>query len=284
MNEANQDIKQVDKHCTAEEFLIDDDNRPQTQMVRKAYDEMDCMFGTYFPYHMSLITKWGVRFAVTCLVAVFYWAFITAMLSTESINASIGLSLAMVALFAFWVYICFFVLSKKYYVYFFKHNGKLYTIHYHKLRRYLAIRLDVHGYYRYYFTTKTWKESDDSTMGPYLMFPRFNLTTQFNRDEQSSNIRKGLFNRTIIKNVSYLRGWRADTISYFIFKNEQLKKIEYIKILLGRNSEDIVEKLKFIETNKIHCINVPKSLVYFCKECGLEAPEESEHIHYVDMN
>lgn len=284
MNEANQDIKQVDKHCTAEEFLIDDDNRPQTQMVRKAYDEMDCMFGTYFPYHMSLITKWGVRFAVTCLVAVFYWAFITAMLSTESINASIGLSLAMVALFAFWVYICFFVLSKKYYVYFFKHNGKLYTIHYNKLHRYLAIRLDVHGYYRYYFTTKTWKESDDSTMGPYLMFPRFNLTTQFNRDEQSSNIRKGLFNRTIIKNVSYRRGWRADTISYFIFKNEQLKKIEYIKILLGRNSEDIVEKLKFIETNKIHCINVPKSLVYFCKECGLEAPEESEHIHYVDMN
>ena len=54
MNEANQDIKQVDKHCTAEEFLIDDDNRPQAQMVRKAYDEMDCMFGTYFPYHMSL--------------------------------------------------------------------------------------------------------------------------------------------------------------------------------------------------------------------------------------
>ncbi len=280
----NEDIKQIDKHCTAEEFLIDDDNQPQTQMVRKAYDEMDCMFGTYFPYHMSLIKKWGVRFAVTCLVAVFYWAFITAMLSTESINASIGLSLAMVALFAFWVFICFFVLSKKYYVYFFKHNGKLYTIHYNKLHRYLAIRLDVSGYYRYYFTTKTWKESDDSTMGPYLMFPRFNLTTQFNRDEQSSNIRKGLFNRTIIKNVSYRRGWRADTISYFIFKNEQLKKIEYIKILLGRNSEDIVEKLKFIETNKIHCINVPKSLVYFCKECGLEAPEESEHIHYVDMN
>ena len=91
-------------------------------------------------------------------------------------------------------------------------------------------------------------------MGPYLMFPHFNLSTQFNRDEQSSNIRKGLFNRTIIKNVSYRRGWRADTISYFIFKNEQLKKIEYIKILLGRNSEDIVEKLKFIETNKIHCI------------------------------
>ncbi len=280
----NEDIKQIDKHCTAEEFLIDDDNRPQAQMVRKAYDEMDCMFGTYFPYHMSLIKKWGVRFAVTCLVAVFYWAFITAMLSTESINASIGLSFAMVALFAFWVFICFFVLSKKYYVYFFKHNGKLYTIHYNKLHRYLAIRLDVSGYYRYYFTTKTWEESDDSTMGPYLMFPRFNLTTQFNRDEQSSNIRKGLFNRTIIKNVSYRRGWRADTISYFIFKNEQLKKIEYIKILLGRNSEDIVEKLKFIETNKIYCINVPKSLVYFCKECGLEAPEESEHIHYVDMN
>ncbi len=279
----NEDIKQIDKHCTAEEFLIDDDNRPQTQMVRKAYDEMDCMFGTYFPYHMSLIKKWGVRFAVTCLVAVFYWAFITAMLSTESINASIGLSLAMVALFAFWVFICFFVLSKKYYVYFFKHNGKLYTIHYNKLHRYLAIRLDVSGYYRYYFTTKTWKESDDSTMGPYLMFPRFNLSTQFNRDEQSSNIRKGLFNRTIIKNVSYRRGWRADTISYFIFKNEQLKKIEYIKILLGRNSEDIVEKLKFIETNKIHCIDIPKSLVYFCRECGLEAPEESEHIHYVDM-
>ncbi len=280
----NEDIKQIDKHCTAEEFLIDDDNRPQTQMVRKAYDEMDCMFGTYFPYHMSLIKKWGVRFAVTCLVAVFYWAFITAMLSTESINASIGLSFAMVALFAFWVFICFFVLSKKYYVYFFKHNGKLYTIHYNKLHRYLAIRLDVSGYYRYYFTTKTWKESDDSTMGPYLMFPHFNLSTQFNRDEQSSNIRKGLFNRTIIKNVSYRRGWRADTISYFIFKNEQLKKIEYRKILLGKNSEDIVEKLKFIETNKIHCINVPKSLVYFCKECGLEAPEESEHIHYVDMN
>ena len=205
----NEDIKQIDKHCTAEEFLIDDDNRPQTQMVRKAYDEMDCMFGTYFPYHMSLIKKWGVRFAVTCLVAVFYWAFITAMLSTESINASIGLSLAMVALFAFWVFICFFVLSKKYYVYFFKHNGKLYTIHYNKLHRYLAIRLDVSGYYRYYFTTKTWKESDDSTMGPYLMFPHFNLSTQFNRDEQSSNIRKGLFNRTIIKNVSYLRGWRG---------------------------------------------------------------------------
>ena len=280
----NEDIKQIDKHCTAEEFLIDDDNRPQAQMVRKAYDEMDCMFGTYVPHYMSLIKKWGVRFAVTCLVAVFYWAFITAMLSTESINASIGLSFAMVALFAFWVFICFFVLSKKYYVYFFKHNGKLYTIHYNKLHRYLAIRLDVSGYYRYYFTTKTWEESDDSTMGPYLMFPRFNLTTQFNRDEQSSNIRKGLFNRTIIKNVSYRRGWRADTISYFIFKNEQLKKIEYIKILLGRNSEDIVEKLKFIETNKIYCINVPKSLVYFCKECGLEAPEESEHIHYVDMN
>ena len=144
----NEDIKQIDKHCTAEEFLIDDDNRPQTQMVRKAYDEMDCMFGTYFPYHMSLIKKWGVRFAVTCLVAVFYWAFITAMLSTESINASIGLSFAMVALFAFWVFICFFVLSKKYYVYFFKHNGKLYTIHYNKLHRYLAIRLDVSGYYQ----------------------------------------------------------------------------------------------------------------------------------------
>ncbi len=77
MNEANQDIKQVDKHCTAEEFLIDDDNRPQAQMVRKAYDEMDCMFGTYFPYHMSLLKKWGssIRCHLPCssfLLGVYY--------------------------------------------------------------------------------------------------------------------------------------------------------------------------------------------------------------------
>ena len=50
MNDTSQDIKQVDKHCTAEEFLLNDDNSPQTKMVRKAYNEMDCMFGTYVPH------------------------------------------------------------------------------------------------------------------------------------------------------------------------------------------------------------------------------------------
>lgn len=283
MKEANQDIKQVDKHCSADEFLFDDDHSPQTEMVRKAYNGMDCMFGTYVPYHVPFMVKLIGRLINTCLTAVLFWAFITAILSSDSIGAKIGCAFAMVPVFAFWVYFFFFAMPKKHYVYFYKHNGKLYTIHYNKLRRYLAIRLDVNGYYRYNFTKKTWKESEDSRMGEYMLFSRLNLQTGRGTGKPHCNIRKGLFDRTIIKNYSYCIHGIYD-YSIFVFKNEQLKSIKYTKVLDRSKFKNIEEKLKFIETNKIHCIDIPKSLVEFCKEACLEAPEESEHLHYVDMD
>ena len=104
MNDTSQDIKQVDKHCTAEEFLLNDDNSPQTKMVRKAYNEMDCMFGTYVPHYVPFMVKSLGRLIVTCLAAVLFWTFINAILSSASIGAKIGFAFAMVPVFAFWVY------------------------------------------------------------------------------------------------------------------------------------------------------------------------------------
>ncbi len=283
MNDTSQDIKQVDKHCTAEEFLLNDDNSPQTKMVRKAYNEMDCMFGTYVPHYVPFMVKSLRRLIVTCLAAVLFWTFINAILSSASIGAKIGFAFAMVPVFAFWVYFFFLAMPKKHYVYFFKHNGKLYTIRYNKLRRYLAIRLYINGYYRYNFTKKAWKESDDSLMGPYLLFTRLNLASERGEGKPYCNIRKGLFERTIIRNYSYCIHGIYD-YSICVFKNEQLKKIKYAKVLKARKHSEIAEKLKFVETNKIHCIDIPKSLVEFCKECGLDAPIECEHLHYVDMD
>lgn len=79
MKEANQDIKQVDIHCTADEFLFNDDNNPQTEMVRKVYNEMDCMFGIYDSRYLPFMVKLFGRIGVTCLTAVLFWAFITAI-------------------------------------------------------------------------------------------------------------------------------------------------------------------------------------------------------------
>lgn len=120
-------------------------------------------------------------------------------------------------------------------------------------------------------------------MGPYMLFSRLNLQTGRGTGKPHCSIRKGLFDRTIIKNYSYcIRG--IDTYSIFVFKNEQLKQIRYTNVLHRHynNFCHIAEKLKLLETNKIHCIDIPKSLLDFCKGAGLEAPKESEHLHYVD--
>jgi len=154
----NQYINQGNEHCTAQAFLLDDDNSPQTEMVRKVYNEIDCMFGTYVPYHVPFMVKLIGRLINTCLAAVLFWKFTIAITSSNSIGTKIGFAFAMVPVFAFWVYFFFLAMPKKHYVYFFKHNGKLYTIHYNKLRRYLAICLDVNGYYRYNFTKKPGKK------------------------------------------------------------------------------------------------------------------------------
>ncbi len=120
-------------------------------------------------------------------------------------------------------------------------------------------------------------------MGPYLLFPRLNLASERGEDKPYCKISKGLFDRTIIRNYSYCIHGIYD-YSIFVFKNEQLKSIKYTKVLDRNKFKNIEEKLTFVETNKIHCIDIPKSLLDFCKERGLEPPIECEHLHYFDTN
>ena len=69
------------------------------------------------------------------------------------------------------------------------------------------------------------------------------------------------------------------------FKNDKLVKIYHMPVIISgpwRNGHTGRPKLiKNIEINTNRYAEIPKSFIDFCKEQGIEPPEECEHLHYV---
>ncbi len=69
---------------------------------------------------------------------------------------------------------------------------------------------------------------------------------------------------------------------FLILKNNTPKIIEYYPGYdVGKRKSIYNQKFEFLEINTDRYVEIPKSFIDFCKEQGIEPPEECEHLHYV---
>ncbi len=276
---------------TADEFLDIEDNSRQANMIRDAYNNMDCMYGKYTSNYLKLWEQIFCAIIATIVIGVFMGLFLFMMINYPTIGLCIGLSFGVALLSVFWFYIMITLFSNLLNVYFYKHNGKLVTIHFRRFPKYFSICLEKDKHCVYNFRKKRWEEKTihpDSYMGTYLLFPYLfsdNLQKTEKDCQVINKIKNKRNNQTIITSKKfYIKKSRYNNRHYttFNFKDGNLKSID---LFISFHHIDTTwhkkhHYLRIDEMNTIHCTNVSKSFIDFCNEQGIEPPAECEHLHY----
>ncbi len=289
---------------TANEFISASDHSPQAEMVRKSYNDINCLYGIYSPDYFNIAQR--VMFGlILCLIdGCFTSFFIFLMVKYTYVGLCIGLTLATIALNCLIGYACISLNCGIRNIYFYKYNGKLVTVHYNKFLKYLMICLETDGYYIYNFKKKSWKQEVKKekvseiwnmrrNCGSYLLFPYLyedNARKNGIYVKVQNKIKNYGKNKTKIISSYYGKGYNDSHHTNYIFVNEKLQYIKHSYSYLGTSHKGgglskrwTMQYLRIYETNVIHCMEIPKSFIDFCKSQGIDPPEECEHLHYVDI-
>ncbi len=284
---------------TANDFLDKTNHTPEAEMVRKAYNDVDCLYGIYSPYYYSLFKQIFFGFFLTCYTLLMIGLFIFLMVKYTSVGMCIAMSIGCLIMCAIWVYALAAMRNRVRKVYFYKHNGKAFTIHFCKYCKYFGVCVEDDKFFLYKFKNDSWSENEkqyldkDMFMGTYLLFP-YLFTQNIKKDgvlfECKNKIKKCSNNVTKVISSQYKERGREFQTTY-LFKNDKLVNIKYSRYIKGMSSivgqgsrtTIITQYLRIYETNVIHCMEIPKSFIDFCKSQGIDPPEECEHLHYVDI-
>ncbi len=289
---------------TANDFLDKTNHTPEAEMVRKAYNDIDCLYGIYSPDYYHIATRILFGLMVTLLDALVI-AFIVFLLVTyPSIGLYIGAITVGLAINCFFFYAYIALNCKIHKIYFYKHNGKVVTVHYHKYFKYLVICLEKDKFYCYNFKKDSWKESRRKivaletwvirkTFGSYLLFPYIfednarkngkfvtvkNKIKVYGKNKNKTKIISEYKNSQ--RHLERRNKWKR---TKYMFKDGNLQYIEFRNSILNVNGSPgtFIQYMRIYETNVVHCMEIPKSFIDFCKSQGIEPPEECEHLHYV---
>ncbi len=274
------------------DFLDSKDKCRETKMIRDAYNNMDCMSGIYTPHYFHILGIIFFGILTTCFFGFLIGVFIFLMIRYPGVGGYIGLSIATVIVSFIWFCVMKNLNCGWRKVYFYKHNGKLVTIHYSKYLRYFGICLDNDKFYQYNFRKKSWKEERikfGHFMGTYLLFPYyFSENAKYNKGlyKVKNKMKYGSKDRlTISSERDYEKRWQYH--SFFKFEKDNLISIKCkrrYRCYTAPNVDSAIQfhYLRIKEINKVNCISVPKSFIDFCNEQEIEPPIECEHLHYVE--
>ncbi len=248
------------------------DKRPQTLIIKEQYDNIQFLYGRYNPNHFRFGAKFIVFGTLSAIIPLTY--FLIKELLKDIINWQICICFA-AFIFAWSIGGVIFLnmlygKSKK--VYFYKNKNKTITIYKYYFKKKLAV-----GYgetcFEFDYKNKNWHNSIDKHMGANLMFPFINWNTK---------LKKRLFS-IIIKVYHQLEGWEVADFRLNRFKSNKLRSMNHYSLTtsLPVRRSAAYERLKIKEINTNRYVEIPKSFIDFCKEQGIEPPEECEHLHYV---
>ncbi len=233
-------------------------NADASKLVKDTYKSVHFLYGKY----------------ITNYTRTFYWAYII-MYITIAVFFGLGIWIsimhkkfffpAFILMLPCVIGLIYFRYRQKLDLYFYKTKGNR-TITLYKSKHNIVIYADKQ---LFRFMNNKWKKIDSwqHNLGARLLFPKMvgNLSIKNQKDKLIVN------------------GYRG--CSYMELKNGILSKIYHNPIIISgafRNHHCGRPKLiKDIEINTDRYVEIPKSFIDFCKEQGIEPPEECEHLHYV---
>lgn len=228
------------------------------EFVKDTYKKINFAYGIYKPkavnifhpflccLYFSIIVTFAFSFVVLHLNGVYPW----------------GVSL-------WWLFVSciiwYIVYSKKYELYFYKCKGRTITIYNRNGNITIYFnKKQVFQYKNYQWTKITdWDDSVDNK----LLFSRIkgNLKIE-NKKEKVEIVREDRYGGIEFINDNLAGIWYCPVVKVGMVKNTHSSNYTEIKIL---------------EINTNRYAEIPKSFIDFCKEQGIEPPEECEHLHYV---
>ena len=282
---------------TADNFLDKNNHTPEVEMVRKAYNDIECMYGIYSPDFDSLFKISFFGFLTTCYVLLMMSFFVFLMVRYTTVGICVAMSIGCIIMCAIWGYVIFKMRNRFRKVYFYKHNGKAITIHFSNYSKYIGVCVEDDKFFLYKCKNDSWSENEkqylkkDMFMGTYLLFP-YLFKQNLRKDGVLINVKNKIKNcrNNVIKVISsQYKGRERKFQTIYKFKNDKLDNIKYsmyttgMSSVVGRGVRTYIKTqyLRIVTTNNVMCMQIPKSFIDFCISQGIEPPEECEHLHYV---
>lgn len=233
-------------------------NKAAKKLVIETYNDIDFLYGKF----------------ITNCTSFFCWAAIMIYISI-SVFAGIGIWISIRwSEFFFPPFIMVAVLIASLVFVMYRQTLKLYflktkenkTITIYKSKYYMVINCDRQSYR---FFNKKWKK---------LKWWNHDLGTRLFFSKMVGNLKI-----KVKKNKKTIIGYSG--FSYMEFKDDTLTRMFHRSVKLTpplRGPKGPPKLIKNIEINTDRYAEVPNSFIDFCKEQGIEPPEESAHLHYIN--
>lgn len=272
--------EEMDNDSEEEDFeqqLVDLPNEDIRKIVLDCYKNVDNFYGLYYEHYHSKTFQWTCKGIAIC-IALALWCFLVPFIIKVDFNIWV---LLFVAVWTVMMLVMAFFYPKNHpiHILYYKQNGNPVFLYWDiKNKQYYIINYGQKKKLKYFIQLNEWNKCSSGDIAPKKMY----------FDQLKGNLKLHQIDRNKQLITCYTKkDRRLKKSGSLMIENDKPVFIECIVYRTGYTSNFVKRKfpcnrrIDFVEFNTNKCINLPKSLIRYCKKKKIEPPEESDFLHLV---
>ncbi len=246
------------------------------QIVKDTYKDMKFVYGRYFPAVFSKSAKFALA-----LVQILFFTFGIAWIILCILYKAYFFIIPVFGLYGLAIYAHFYAEKEEREVWWFKWKKKTITIY--KILNTVGkgnVLIYINNQCDYMYNAKKgqWQKNKKFVcMDSRLMFKHLNGFLHIDKKE-NNEIEIYACNPDRMSNKTKSKYKSA---SLTLQNNVPKLLVYWPDYDIAAHQWPVPQHFEFLEINTDRYVEIPKSFIDFCKEQGIEPPEECEHLHYV---